>query len=114
MDSEIGQNENVIRHVDHIRKRTLDKLTDSEPVIEFSNMQNVNNEEKHNSYVSSNITLVRTPNGNGTTDNNNETLPDENDTRCNRNTNSPDVNNTSGLRRPTRVRKLPSYLNYVT
>ena len=57
----IRHNENVIRHAAHIRKRTLDKLTDNEPVIEFSNMQSMNGEVKHNSYVTNKIVPVRTP-----------------------------------------------------
>ena len=72
-------------------------------------MQNMNNEAKHNSYVSSNIVPVRTPNNsNDTIENNNQTLPDQNDTQYNTNTNSPDVIDTSGLRKSTRVRKPPS------
>ena len=41
----------------------------------------MNNEVNHDSYVSSNIAPIRTPNnGIGTTDNNNQTLTDKNDT----------------------------------
>lgn len=44
----------------------------------------MNDEVKHNSYVSINIVPERTPNsGNDAIDNsNNQTLPDENDTQC--------------------------------
>ena len=57
----IRHNENVIRHAAHIWKRTLDKLTDNEPVIEFSSMQSMNGEVKHSSYVTNKIVPVRTP-----------------------------------------------------
>lgn len=95
----VGHNEKSIWHADHIWERTLDKLTDNEPVVKFSSMESMNDEVKHNIYVSRNIAPFRTPNnGNNTIDNNNETLPDANDTPCNANTNSTNVNETSGLR----------------
>ena len=77
-------------------------------------MQNMNDKVKNDSYVPSNIVPVRTPNnGNYNIDKNNQTLPGENDTQCNVNTNLSDVSETSGLRRSTKARKTPFYLNYV-
>ena len=110
----VGHNENVIQNADHIRKRTLDKLTDNEPVVEFRSMKRIHNDVKDDSYVSSDIVSVRkSNNGNNTIDNNNQTLPDANDTLCNANTNSTDANEISGLCRSTRRRNSPPKLNYV-
>lgn len=68
----------------------------------------MNNEVNHDSYVSSNIAPIRTPNnGIGTTDNNNQTLTDKNDTQFNANSDSWDVNKRSDLRSSRRVRKPP-------
>ena len=33
--------------MDHLWERTLDKLTDNEPIVEFSNMQSMKNEVKY-------------------------------------------------------------------
>ena len=67
----------------------------------------MNDKVKNDSYVPSNIVPVRTPN------NGNYNIDKNNDTQCNVNTNLSDVSETSGLRRSTKARKTPFYLNYV-
>lgn len=110
----VTHNEKFIRHAKQIREKTFEKLTDNEHVIEFSNMQSMKDEVKHDYYVSSNILPVRTPiDDNDIVDKTNQTLSDKNDTHYNADIHSLGVNERICLRRSTRVRKPSFYLNYV-